>query len=168
MVVKKKALTPVNLSINIPAIFQEIQKTTAHHRKYSIALRKIQEQVALDPSVPNSPPTINIDGETAFNKEIARNLNKVLAIKKKEPCADRVVNFLSTFTQFTLERDAKKKEDDDEEMDDENSEQETISSRFVEFLMRHLLKGLGANDKMVRLRCCQLIALNVISLGEIE
>lgn len=52
-------------------------------------------------------------------------------------------------------------EEDDEVID-------TISSRFVEFLLTHLLRGITVKDKAVRLRCCQIIALSINSLGEIE
>jgi hypothetical protein len=59
-------------------------------------------------------------------------------------------------------RDSEEMQEDDEEVID------TISSRFVEFLLTHLLKGITVKDKAVRLRCCQIIALSINSLGEIE
>ncbi|CAO3677491.1 unnamed protein product [Umbelopsis vinacea] len=67
--------------------------------------------------------------------------------------------------QYTQEMDVKEtdemQEEDDEVID-------TISSRFVEFLLTHLLKGITVKDKGVRLRCCQIIALSINSLGEID
>ena len=45
---------------------------------------------------------------------------------------------------------------------------EGISSRFVEYLMHHLLKGVRVKEKQVRLRSCQLIALSTNSLGAME
>ena len=53
------------------------------------------------------------------------------------------------------------------ETDDEEGS-EGISSRFVEYLMHHLLKGVRVKEKLVRLRCCQLIALSTNSLGAME
>lgn len=56
----------------------------------------------------------------------------------------------------------------DDMQDDSEEVIETVSSRFVEFLLNHLLRGITVKDKAVRLRCCQIIALSINSLGEIE
>ncbi|KAG0216386.1 hypothetical protein BGX28_002856 [Mortierella sp. GBA30] len=79
---KSRKANPIEtLRTVVPNIFQEAQRTTANHRKNAIMLRKIQEQCA----------DVGGDtGEEAFNKEFIRNLNVVLAIKKKEPTADRL------------------------------------------------------------------------------
>lgn len=58
-------------------------------------LRKIQEQCA---------ESAGENGEEAFNKEFIRNLNVVLAIKKVDSTADRVVQFVSTFILCTCEK----------------------------------------------------------------
>ncbi|KAG0368508.1 nuclear condensing complex subunit [Gamsiella multidivaricata] len=137
----------------VPTIFQESQKTAANHRKNAIMLRKIQEQCA---------EIAGEEGEEAFNKEFIRNLNVVLAIKKKEPAADRVIQFVSSFILCTREKDMKEATEDDEEG------AEGISSRFVEYLMHHLLKGVRVKEKQVRLRSCQLIALSTNSLGAMD
>ena len=61
-----------------------------------------------------------------------------------------------------------------ENKDDDNSytiitiDNDTLSSRFTEFLLRHLLKGTDAKDKNVRFHVCQLIALIINSIGTIE
>ncbi|KAI7850196.1 nuclear condensing complex subunit [Circinella umbellata] len=52
--------------------------------------------------------------------------------------------------------------------EDEDEDDETISSRFIEYMLRHLLRGLPAKTKSVRLRCCQIIANSINSLGEID
>ena len=54
----------------------------------------------------------------------------------------------------------------DEEV--EETEESLAAGRFVEMFLRHLLKGIDAKEKFVRLRVCQLIALAMNSLGEIE
>lgn len=183
------------LRTDIPHIFQESQKTAANHRKNAIKLRKIQEQCSeLDGE----------NGEAAFNKEFIRNLNVVLAIKKKEPAADKVIQFVSSFILCTREKGKKKKANkqdnklagparmiitqaekktrcltrdlffykhhtiDMANATNEEEEGEGISSRFVEHLMRHLLKGVRVKEKQVRLRSCQLIALSTNSLGAME
>ncbi|KAF9103383.1 hypothetical protein BGX29_003425 [Mortierella sp. GBA35] len=132
----------------IPTIFQESQKTTANHRKNAIMLRKIQEQCA---------ETGGDNGEVAFNKEFIRNLNVVLAIKKNEPTADRVIQALE-----------EEKERNGEGVDQDEEEQGDISSRFVEYLMLHLLKGITVKEKLVRVRCCKLIALSTNSMGAMD
>lgn len=58
-------------------------------------LRKIQEQCA---------ESAGENGEEAFNNEFIRNLNVVLAIKKVDTTADRVVQFVSTFILCTCEK----------------------------------------------------------------
>jgi condensin complex subunit 3 len=72
-------------------------------------------------------------------------------------------------------RDEQEGERDDEENnasiiveENEEDEMETVSSRFVEQLLRHLLRGFPAEKLSVRTRCCQIIALSISSMGEIE
>ncbi|KAF9168468.1 hypothetical protein DFQ26_007599 [Actinomortierella ambigua] len=149
-----------NLRTLIPAIFQESQKTTGNHRKNAIALRKIQEQCAEAGAE---------EGEAAFFKEFIRNLNVVLAVKKREPAADRVIQFVSAFILCTREKDIENSAGkESENMDEDDEGEEGISSRFVESLMHHLLKGVRVKDKHVRLRSCQLIALSTNSLGAMD
>ncbi|ORZ21729.1 nuclear condensing complex subunit [Lobosporangium transversale] len=150
----KKGNAIETLRTVVPSIFQESQKTSANHRKNAVMLRKIQEQCA---------EIAAEKGEEAFNKEFIRNLNVVLAIKKREPAADRVIQFVSSFILCTREKDmAAEAANEDEEG------AEGISSRFVEYLMHHLLKGVRVKEKLVRLRSCQLIALSINSLGAID
>lgn len=56
----------------------------------------------------------------------------------------------------------------EEAEEDEETEESLAAGRFVEMFMRHLLRGIDAKEKFVRLRVCQLIALAMNSLGEIE
>ncbi|CEI97651.1 hypothetical protein RMCBS344292_11781 [Rhizopus microsporus] len=52
--------------------------------------------------------------------------------------------------------------------EDQEEGYETVGSRFVETLLRHLLRGFTAKRSSVRLRCCQIVALSISSMGEIE
>ncbi|KAF9348848.1 hypothetical protein BGX34_002209 [Mortierella sp. NVP85] len=152
---KAKKQTAIDtLRTVVPSIFQESQKTSANHHKNANLLRKIQEQCA---------EIAGEEGEEAFNKEFIRNLNVVLAIKKKEPSADRVIQFVSSFIIHTRKKDM---ETEAENEDEEGAE--GISSRFVERLMRHLLKGVRVREKQVRIKSCQLIALSTNSLGAMD
>ncbi|ORY04342.1 hypothetical protein K493DRAFT_253568 [Basidiobolus meristosporus CBS 931.73] len=151
------------LAENVPRIFQEVQKTVANHRKLANVLRKLQEKASqvgkrkLDNQF--------LSGEQSFNLEFTRNLSKILPVKKREPAVDRVIKFVQTFIQYSQEKD--NAADSDAQQDPEASE-ETLSSRFVEYLMKYLLGGVNAKDKPVRLRVCQMIALTINSLGEID
>lgn len=67
-----------------------------------------------------------------------------------------------------VEDTKKDREANEEEEDDDEEEIETVSSRLVEKLLRHLLRGFTAKLKNVRSRCCQIVALSIGSMGEIE
>ncbi|KAI7899163.1 nuclear condensing complex subunit [Cokeromyces recurvatus] len=56
----------------------------------------------------------------------------------------------------------------DNEDDDEDEEYETISSRFVESLIRHLFRGFSDSKTSIRIRCYQIIALCISSMGELD
>ena len=60
------------------------------------------------------------------------------------------------------------KEPENEEEEVEETEESLAGGRFVEMFLNHLLKGIDAKEKFVRLRVCQLIALAMNSLHEIE
>ncbi|KAI8100193.1 nuclear condensing complex subunit [Halteromyces radiatus] len=156
------------LSTTIPQLFNEAQKPNAVLMRLSVSLRKVQETCVLkSPIVEGQPQDIDQDGEAAFNKEYIRNLNKILPIRRKEPHADNIVRYVATFLQYTQKQDNDGQEDDSED-ETQDDVQETISSRFARILMVHILKGLNAKSLNVRLRCCQIIALSVSCLGEID
>ncbi|KAI9283993.1 nuclear condensing complex subunit [Umbelopsis sp. AD052] len=162
----KKAKALKSLKTAIPQLFQESQKPNANGRSVAVDLRKIQEACALNsPIVEHELHDIDPEGELQFNLEVIRNLNKILPVKKKEPTVDRVIRFIAAFMQYTQSLDVK---ETDDMQDDSEEVIETVSSRFVEFLLTHLLKGITVRDKAVRLRCCQIIALSINSLGEID
>ncbi|KAL0097912.1 hypothetical protein J3Q64DRAFT_1078725 [Phycomyces blakesleeanus] len=166
----RKSNLLASLRTTIPQIFNDAQKPNANHRKYSIALRKLQVQLCLNsPIDKDKSHDIDYEGEEAFDKEFFRNVNKILTVKKREPHADRIVRFIAAFLQYTQQQDNESKEPKEIVNDGDDMEgEETVSSRFVEHLMRHLIKGLMAKNKTVRLRSCQVVALSVNSLGEIE
>jgi hypothetical protein len=57
---------------------------------------------------------------------------------------------------------------DEMEEEEEEGEYETVTSRFVESLLRHLFQGFVDTKVNVRIRCCQIIALSISSMGELE
>src|SRR5271155_3387319 len=156
-----------NPSKTIQTIFSEAQKTAATHRKLVNSLRTLQTTC------------LQTDKEDELNDEFIRCLNRVLPVKKSEPTADRVVKFIGHFIQHVqdkstppsfprVEADRIVVKDVDEEDEVEETEESLAAGRFVETFLRHLLKGIDAKEKFVRLRVCQLIALAMNSLHEIE
>lgn len=155
-----------NPSKTIQTIFSEAQKTAATHRKLVNSLRTLQTTC------------LQTDKEDAFNDEFIRCLNRVLPVKKSEPTADRVVKFIGHFMQHVQDKsnspqregkaDGIVVKDVEEGEEVEETEESLAAGRFVEMFLRHLLRGIDAKEKFVRLRVCQLIALAMNSMGEIE
>jgi len=52
--------------------------------------------------------------------------------------------------------------------DEDEDEEETFINRFIDSLINHLLKGISSNNKVVRYRVCQLIALSLDTVTEME
>ncbi|KAL1915094.1 uncharacterized protein VTP21DRAFT_7575 [Calcarisporiella thermophila] len=75
------------------------------------------------------------------------------------------MRFLGGFLAYGRDKDrqcAEKNKEDGEGADD------MPSARTVEYILRHLLKGVRAKDKNVRFRVCQLMALSVNLIGAID
>ncbi|KAJ2813316.1 chromosome condensation complex Condensin, subunit G [Coemansia furcata] len=161
--------TIASLRSVIPGIFDAAQRSATGHRKHAVALHTLQTKC-------HDVDTEGLTGEDAFNKEFIRNLNKVLGIKKREPSADKVVKLVATFVQVSHELDmqalakakAKLVDTDDVFSADPEMDVDTVSSRFVELLIKYLLQGFQAKEKLTRMRCCQIVAMSVTSLGEID
>ncbi|KAJ2327075.1 chromosome condensation complex Condensin, subunit G, partial [Coemansia sp. RSA 2681] len=161
--------TLASLRSVVPGIFDAAQRSATGHRKHAVALHTLQSQC-------HDVDVEGLTGEDAFNKEFIRNLNKVLGIKKREPSADKVVKLVATFVQVSHELDmqalakakAKLADGDDDVFSAEEPEVDTVSSRFVELLIKYLLQGFQAKEKLTRMRCCQIVAMSVTSLGEID
>ncbi|KAJ1671197.1 chromosome condensation complex Condensin, subunit G, partial [Coemansia sp. RSA 25] len=161
--------TLASLRSVVPGIFDAAQRSATGHRKHAVALHTLQSQC-------HDVDVEGLTGEDAFNKEFIRNLNKVLGIKKREPSADKVVKLVATFVQVSHELDmqalakakAKLADADDDVFSAEEPEVDTVSSRFVELLIKYLLQGFQAKEKLTRMRCCQIVAMSVTSLGEID
>ncbi|KAJ1963954.1 chromosome condensation complex Condensin, subunit G [Dipsacomyces acuminosporus] len=159
----------------VPSIFDAAQRSGTGHRKHAVLLHKLQAQcVEVDRE--------GLTGEDAFNKEFIRNLNKVLGVKKREASVDKVIKLVATFVQVSYEKDAQAlakakssntgagagADADDVFAEDAGGDVDTVSSRFVELLIRYLLQGFQAKEKNTRLRCCQIVAMSVTCLGEID
>ncbi|CAN6674321.1 condensin complex subunit 3 [Trichomonascus vanleenenianus] len=125
--------------------FQNAQKSVASHRKLVVSLKSVQDKAS------------NAGIEEFFNRIFVKMVNRVLGIKKNEGCAERIVKFCESFvTHISSSQEGQQEADDD-----------SVATRFVEYFIRHLLRGIEAKDKVVRFRVCQLIAVTVNHLGEI-
>ncbi|KAJ2464303.1 chromosome condensation complex Condensin, subunit G, partial [Coemansia sp. RSA 2322] len=159
--------TVASLRSVIPSVFDAAQRSATGHRKHAVALHKLQSQC-------HDVDAENLTGEDAFNKEFIRNLNKVLGVKKREPSADKIVKLVATFVQVSYELDmqaltkSKLVDTDDMFSAEADVDMDTASSRFVELLIKYLLQGFQAKEKLTRMRCCQIVAMSVTCLGEID
>ncbi|KAI9029284.1 nuclear condensing complex subunit [Hyaloraphidium curvatum] len=134
-------------------IFQDCQTSISKHRKNAAALWKYQQRLSKDTA-----------GERAFNEEFLRNLNLALPIKKGAGVADRVIRFVAQYVKFAAEKDG----DSADKKDGDSDDGESLTSRFVHRLLTHLMRGLKAKDKNVRMRVCQLIAESIGAIQDID
>lgn len=108
-----------------------------------------------------------------------------LPIKKGAGVADRVIRFVAQYVKFAVEKDTGESfkrlflfvssqltrlfgAAAADKQDDESDDGDTLSSRFVHRLLTHLMRGLKAKDKNVRMRVCQLIAESISAIQDIE
>ncbi|KAL1410056.1 chromosome condensation complex Condensin, subunit G [Vanrija albida] len=135
----------------VPPIFDQAQGTTANHRKNIVQLRKIQEKCA--EITEKTPKGERLVGERAFSSLFIDMVNRILPVKKGVGVADRIVKFVAGYVTYITEQDA---------------EDDTVTSRFVAKLLKHLLAGMEAKDKNVRFRVTLLVASLINGLGEVD
>ncbi|OUM59090.1 hypothetical protein PIROE2DRAFT_47377, partial [Piromyces sp. E2] len=138
---------------DVPNIFQDAQRSLATHRKNATALRKIIQKHCK-----------NEETELSFINEFFRNLNKILVVKKGQIAADRSLKFVVEFIKFSNEKEMDVDVIDIDDVEEENG----FTTRFIESLFNHLLKGISSKNKVVRYRVCQLIALSLDTLTEMD
>lgn len=95
----------------VPQIFMDAQRPNEHLRSDAIRLRDVQLACCLNaPRVIGQQEEIDYESEEQFVKEVFRNINKVLPIRKREPHADRIVRFIACFLQYNQQRGKSMKE----------------------------------------------------------
>jgi condensin complex subunit 3 len=164
------------LTSTIPAIFEQVQISLANHRKNVVALHRLHVESAA--VYEETERGLRLTGEKAFNDAFQACLNRVLAIKKGVPNADRCVKFVAAYCTFAQEKFRQQQRDENVQGDetametdgaqDDEDEEDTPATRFVSILIRHLLRGFAAKNKNVRLRCCQTTALLVNGLESMD
>ncbi|KAJ4993555.1 nuclear condensin complex subunit [Stagonosporopsis vannaccii] len=160
-----------SLRTRIVQVFSDAQKTTATQRKLVVTLRKIQEECCFEP-----PPTAKKGkkaqeeeeeefDEKDFNHEIARNLLRVMNVKKSEAAGDRVIRFLAMFLKHASEKDYKNSAVAMED-DDEGGQEPT--NRLNRHIITVLVRLLPSKDKTVRFRATQTLTTLLNSLQLID
>lgn len=147
------------LPSTVASVFSQVQHSVAVHRKHQVALCAVHQRCAeiIGRRSDGSPRLV---GEKLFIEGFLASLNRVLGIKRGESVAERCIKFAASYTAYA--HDAFRPTDVGDDYD------ETPAERFSEKLLKHLLRGFGAKDKNVRLRCVELVALLVVNLGAID
>ncbi|KAJ6570219.1 nuclear condensing complex subunit [Mycena vulgaris] len=156
-----RTLPATDLQTAVPRIFDQVQTSTTNHQKNFVALHKLHLEAAQKTeAVPNG---VKLIGEREFEALFMNMLSRVLPVKKGATTADRVVRFIGGYIKFVNERAAEEKESDNDNDDDD-----TTASRFTAKLLKFLLKGFQAKDKIVRYRVVFIVAEMVAHLGEVD
>ncbi|UZJ54809.1 hypothetical protein CBS101457_004129 [Exobasidium rhododendri] len=156
----------------LPLHFQQAQHSLANHRKNIVSLYRLH--LACSAFSEQTSKGTRMVGEKVFNEAFISCLNRVLNLKKGVSNADRVIKFTAAYSKYTQDqfrlkaRQARKGQEEEDEEDDEDEEEDTPATRFVVILLKHLMRGFGAKDKNVRLRCCQAVALLISGLESID
>jgi condensin complex subunit 3 len=100
----------------------ECQRSFASHRKCVVKLKKIQKS---DPK--------------EFREAVLSALDKALLVFKREPCVERLFQFVTDYVSFS------------------NENYPADTDLAVDFI-RHLVPLTRAKDKAVRFRACQLVS----------
>ncbi|TFK65897.1 ARM repeat-containing protein [Pluteus cervinus] len=154
------------LPILIPKIFEQAQISVATHQKNFVALYKIHTEAAEHTETVRNGKAVKLIGERRFEEEFQKMLLCAFGQKKSGSQADRVIKFAGGYTQFVNEKAAEEKAaaEEEEELEDD----ETSASRFTEHLLKFLLKGFKAKEKLVRQKVLHTVAEMVSHLGEVN
>lgn len=154
--------TAISLDViaeTVPQYFQEAQHSLASHRKNAVALYRAHTH-CFD-FTEETARGLKLIGEKTFNSAFFACLNRVLVLKKGLTQADRCLKFVASYATYAQTQFRK----DNPELDED---QNTPTTRFVNIMIKHVIKGLRAKSKHVRLRACQTIALLVSGLESMD
>ncbi|KAF8547377.1 hypothetical protein OG21DRAFT_1479489 [Imleria badia] len=134
---------PINSSPNGP--------NTANQKRV-IALHKLHVDAAAFTESIHGGHSIKLTvGERFFEDTFIELLCRVVVVKKGVSQIDQIVKFVSAYVFYlNLKGQEIKKEDD-------NDDDDATSARFVARLLKFLLEGFVAKDKIVRYRCVHLL-----------
>jgi condensin complex subunit 3 len=115
-----KTLTPC--ATVVLQSLDECQRSFASHRKCVLRLKKVQSA-----------------NPKEFKEAVTSAIDRALLVFKREPCVERLFQFITDFVSFS------------------NETVHADTDLAVEFI-RHLIPLSRARDKAVRFRACQLIS----------
>lgn len=147
-------------------IYDQVQNSTANHQKNLVALHKLH--IAAATFTETVGDGLRLIGERAFEDAFLQCVGRVCQVKKGVAVGDRCVKFIGAYIKFVNERAAELKGAQIDEEEEEEDDDDTPTSRFISRLLRFLLKGFGAKDKIARYRAVQISAGVVSHLGEID
>ncbi|KAH0826785.1 hypothetical protein J3R83DRAFT_5201 [Lanmaoa asiatica] len=147
----------------LPKIFDQVQTTTANHQKNVVALHKVHVDAATFTESIHGGRSIKLTGERLFEDTFIELLCRVIVVKKGVSQADRIVKFVGAYILYLNMKETMKAEEENDDDDDD-----TTTARFVARLLKFLLKGFVAKDKIVRYRCVHMLTSMVAHLGEID
>ncbi|KAG7193001.1 uncharacterized protein KQ657_001114 [Scheffersomyces spartinae] len=131
-------------------LFQEAQHTTSSHRKLVIMLGLVFNK------------SVEIGLLDSFGFHFTKLINKSLGLKKGERAADRIAKYVAVFVG------ALNAEGGGGQTITTTKYDEDLVSRFVNYMVLHLLRGVDSKDKNVRFRVVQLLGYLIIQLQEID
>ncbi|PVV04726.1 hypothetical protein BB560_000759 [Smittium megazygosporum] len=165
----KEGSDNIPIEVQLERIFDAAQRSGAAHQRIAVELRKIQEDKRKDSGIGPVDET-----EKQFLIAFIDKLNLVLAVKKKESAPERILKFIVSFIHYGYKKESKvienknKNSNDEDVFESKTQENDTLTSRFTESIILHLLHGFLSKEKMVRLRCCQLTSMLVLLMKEID
>lgn len=138
-------------------VFQDAQMSLSGHRKLVMLMRSLQVKAIL------------IGYEEAFNFRFIKLISKILKLRKGVPAADRIAKFCSVVVATILSEESETPTArPNGNFSEDGDELESVSSEFVDNLIRHLLRGIESKFKEVRYRVVQLLAYLVNYITEID
>ena len=92
------------LGTAIPTIFDQVQQSTINHRKNCTALHKLFLQAASTRQASKDGRALKLVGEKRFYDVFVDMTARVLAVKKGCVAADRVIKFIGSYVQYTMQK----------------------------------------------------------------
>ncbi|OWB75857.1 hypothetical protein B5S32_g4 [[Candida] boidinii] len=142
--IKDKNVQAEEIHDSLAKIFQDAQLSMAGHKKQIVLLKNLLQ----------TAHKLDLDDE--FNLSFCKMINKILPIKRTEVVGDRIVKLIAGFVN-SLSTESDESENQADQIEDD-SEIETVFSKFIYTVVRHLSRGLDAKDKNVRYRVCHLLS----------
>ncbi|KAL4248656.1 CND3 (condensin subunit 3) family protein [Abortiporus biennis] len=161
---RTSAETLDNLVASVAKIFDQAQNTAANHQKNYVALYKLQSEASQVTEPAQNGMSIRLVGEKKFEDVVLDMISRVLPVKKGASVADRIMKFFGGYVKFMNEKAAEEINQHGHREEDED----TPAARFVSRMIRFLIKGCIAKDKIIRFRVLQCLAEMVSHLGEID